>query len=401
MLYTVSCGHLENDVLEQVQAIIDNSHMIDDWIRYQDSNWIIEANDSFDANTLRDSITSHENVLLLMNPLYKSYSGLLNTSVWNFIKKYNAQTAPKKRTSLFDSDKNSNIIDPQDFVIKDAEKLAHLKLDKATNDFVGTYFNRITFDMAAQKQKINLPAMYKNLLLIGKPGVGKSTLAKAMARQLSKTLNASRKMRTYFLKPSQLIGSYRGHTQINMQTLLDHAEGGVVIFDEIDTFMTLPDSDRQILSTINTHIGDKKNNPIIFGTLYGSNEQNFYNFNEGLKSRFNYNVRISGQSDEKLTQIFAHKVHAANLSMDSNVLSAVTQKLRTLRNIQKDNFGHIRTVENVLNGALDNMARRHKNNALSFDFTLKAQDIDGYIGPRIDKPVEFGRIISLPNLEIK
>ncbi len=81
-----------------------------------------------------------------------------------------------------------------------------------------------------------------------------------------------------------------------MQKLLTEAAGGIVIIDEIDTFLDLDSDDKMALNVLNTHLGDKPNYPIIIGTLYEHNLHTLHAFNAGLRSRFPYTMNIQEQT---------------------------------------------------------------------------------------------------------
>jgi len=227
----------------------------------------------------------------------------------------------------------------------------------------------------ASGRGIKLPESNFNTLLVGSPGVGKSTLAKALAHKLKLEMPTNKKLSTYFVKPANLIGEYRGHTQKNMQKLLDHASDGIVIFDEIDTYLDLDSDDRMILNVLNTHLGDKPNHPIVIGTLYNRNLQRFLSFNQGLQSRFRNTIPIASQDSVTLKNIFKEMMKEANLEYDTNVPKAFENIIDRRRKSQGNNFGHIRETENILSEIIDNMAIRYEQETEDYDFKVQTTDL--------------------------
>lgn len=381
MLVIVSCGHLEDDDIKKIENAFDhNSSEVRDWIRYKHANWLLEyplSGSEADVDRIRKIV--HSGVAkanVLVSPMHY-FAGWLDQKVWDFVKKYNRLAAPESANTANKSanDTNSNIISPEDFILKDADDLDDLKLNEKTKMEVDSYLRRFSFSKAAASNGIRLPNAHRNLMLPGHAGVGKTTLAKALALQLKSTMDVGHKINAYFVKPSQLIGVYRGHTQINMQTLLDAAQDGIIVFDEIDSYLDLETDGQIVLNTLNTHLGDKPNYPTVIGTLYASNLERFYNANKGFRSRFPYVVKIEGQDDQQLTNIFKHAVSQTKIELHPESVPHVTQLLSELRKAQPSNFGYIRAVDNVLGKIIDNLGERYAEQGDDFTFEILPEDV--------------------------
>ena len=257
--------------------------------------------------------------------------------------------------------------------MRDAKDIDSLDLDPKTHGSVSSYFTRLAFFEAAEAQGITLPDNHQNLLISGPTGVGKSTLAKAIGQKLVSERTQSTPL--FFVKPAQLIGRYRGHSQKNMQELLEMAEDGIIIFDEIDTYLDLDSDDRMILNVLNTHLGDRPNHPIVFATLYEHNRARFLGFNTGMQSRFGSVVGIQGQDSSKLSKIFENAVAKTGMPYDPAVTQAVESLINQIRQAQRGGFGHIREVDNILGQTITNMSQRHAADPDNFTFEVTLDDI--------------------------
>lgn len=380
MLVIVSFDGLDENQHAALKATLSGSKLVSDWMRVFGHSYIfrIAGTELSPLNALlketlhKDGKTPSQLIL----PLYANYIGWASPKLWDFIKKHHegiaATPAPGNASA---KEKNTHIVDPETLILKESVAMEDLLLDAETEKSLRAYFIKFSFQQAARKQGKTLPNSYQNVLLSGKPGVGKSTLAKAIACKLRDEMETDQKLKVYFVKAAQLIGAFRGHTQVNMQTLLDAAEGEIVIIDEIDTYMKLDSDDAMILNVLNTHLGDRPNKPVVIGTLYDRNLQSFRDFNPGFARRFKHAISIEGQTDERLVEILLDQIKDAGLEIEHAALSHMKELITYTRKAQGMNFGHIGEMENILGGVLEYMAIRHAQDPASFTFKILPQDV--------------------------
>lgn len=278
---------------------------------------------------------------------------------------------------------NDEVVDFSHLVIDPDQvpSLESLLLPQPVFDQVSRLLIRQRFNAHAQTQGRILDDSLQNMLISGPPGVGKSTLAMTIATACVEARNSlylsDRLEEVYLVKPSDVTGKYAGHTPRNLQDLFDQAGRGIVIFDEVDTFADIARFGPEALNTINTHITNHPNAPQIIATLYAERTHEFFAANRGLESRFRYRVNIPGQSDTDLVTVFSNTLEKRGMHIEPGVTESVAALIKQMRNAEGRNFGHFRSVTNVIDFIMDNMAGRWDATGCpqNFDYTVKTCDV--------------------------
>jgi SpoVK/Ycf46/Vps4 family AAA+-type ATPase len=398
MLVVMNFEHLDEEQHAALRTAMNNHVNVADWHQFFGHSYIVKYVSTDDSlNPLYElckkaTMKGDKQAYVALNRLYKGYAGWGPQALWDFVKAHVEGTGPLAQTGAGVKERSPYLVDPEMLLLKENISLESLMLDRETESAVHAQLVRAEFQQAAAAKGVTLPEAYQNLLISGKAGVGKSTLAKALAIRLRESLPADRKRRIYFVKPAQLIGAYRGHTQLNMQTLLDHAADGIIILDEIDTYLDLDSDDAMILNVLNTHMGDKPNWPIIIGTLYEGNKPRFMKFNQGFQRRFANGLSMGVPDDSRLMEILLDRIESSGLAYEPEALQHMKELIHHARRTQGGNFGNIGELNNILDIAVKNMGQRYIQNSKEFEFKILARDVPEYdpqsgkLRPRLPTP---------------
>ena len=415
MLIMITARISTKEQLDELHAIITKHPKISDWYRHMGNQWIVEFDDkslSSLNNYLGAAFEDGKRPTMLVNTLHH-YNGWHSQEFWNFIQKHKALPEPEAKQGAGKAKAKPDdeyALNPKDYEVTDALTLEDLDLDEVTSETVNRYFQRMAFFRQAEAQGITLPENHQNLIISGKTGVGKSTLAKAIGLAFA-AQDGTRKVPVYFVKPAHIIGRFRGHTQKNMQALLDMAEKGIIIFDELDTLLDIDSDDKNALNVLNTHLGDKPNDPHVITTIYEHNRARFLSFNTGMQSRFPTTINVPEQGSGKLSQIFESAVKNTGMAYDPAIVAEVENLVQQIRTAQRGNFGHIREIDNILGAVITNMAARHAANPDDFAFEVTLADIpvrDRQTGELVQRPIRLSEpkietspsgVVSFPNLK--
>lgn len=364
-----------------LQTVLDRSPLIRDWHRPLSASWLVETHEKLEdwqqlLALVHEALPGQS---VLFTPVFRNYRwGYLPKDTWEWLrKKQNYAEVPKNDPK---ADKN-NAKDSGDADNRAAAALHEITAAPALADFIGmdepvAQLQRriagIAFRQAAQTAGLQLGDGFHNMLIAGPSGVGKTSLAKAAALLLKDNLPGKTKKQVYLVQAADLIDRHVGKSANNTKAVLERAAGGIVVFDEIDALLDVPHYGPEVLNTLNSHIGNAPNNPVIIGTLYGHREHEFRTANIGLSSRFPHTQQLTAYDDATLAAIFARKAEQAGLALAPAAADDVKRLFGQVRNARGRNFGNAREVDNIFHAAVDNLAERFA--------ALRAALRDAFIG---------------------
>lgn len=188
-----------------------------------------------------------------------------------------------------------NIVDQILFYIQNLHKTQD-KTKKSSNDFMHT-------------------------VIYGPPGTGKTEVAKIMGQIFSK-IGILEKGTFKKVTRSDLVAGYLGQTAIKTTDVIKECLGGVLFIDEAYALGNPEKRDifsKECIDTICEALSNYKDNLMVIIAGYETDlNECFFNYNQGLNSRFTWRFKTDDYSAKDLYKIFIKKVYDENWSISEN-----------------------------------------------------------------------------------
>lgn len=179
------------------------------------------------------------------------------------------------------------------------------------------------FVQGLHKNKTN-SGDFMHTVIYGPPGTGKTEVAKILGKIYSKLGILKKEI---FKKATRvdLIAGYLGQTAIKTKDLLNSCNGGVLFIDEAYSLGNEEKKDsfsKECIDTLCEVLSDNKDKLMVIIAGYEKElNECFFNYNQGLESRFIWRFKIEGYNGNELMQIFIKKVNdnGWNIDKDSKI----------------------------------------------------------------------------------
>lgn len=152
---------------------------------------------------------------------------------------------------------------------------------------------------------------YLHTVIYGPPGTGKTEVAKLLGQIFSK-MNILSKGTFRKATRSDLIAGYVGQTAIKTRDVIKDCLGGVLFIDEAYSLGNLEKRDsfsKECIDTLCEALSDHKHNLMVIIAGYENElETCFFDYNQGLSSRFTWRFKTDDYTNEDLYHIFIKKI---------------------------------------------------------------------------------------------
>ena len=203
---------------------------------------------------------------------------------------------------------NVNYTIRMDRLHKIKEPLEKLNKMIGLHDLKNTIVNQILYYIQdLHKITGNVNTDYMHTILYGKPGTGKTEVAKILAdifRRLSVLSNGT------FMKATRddFIAGYLGQTALKTKELIQRTRGGVLFIDEAYSLGNEEKRDsfsKEAIDTLNEALSDYRDNWMVIVAGYEKEIRNcLFSYNPGLESRFIWTYHLDDYNAEELVDIF-------------------------------------------------------------------------------------------------
>jgi len=198
-----------------------------------------------------------------------------------------------------------------------------------------------------------------NMIFIGNPGTGKTTVARIFAEILY-NLGYIKNNKLIEVTGKDLIGEYVGQTSNKTAKVLENALDGLLFIDEAYTLMNQAGNNgnysQDAISTITKYMTDYEGRITIIFAGYKEEMKEFLELNSGLISRVGETIEFGDYSEEELLTIFKKEAEKSEFTIDKNAEEAILSIIK--ENIKTKNFGNARFVINVFKKTLMQHAKR-------------------------------------------
>jgi SpoVK/Ycf46/Vps4 family AAA+-type ATPase len=162
---------------------------------------------------------------------------------------------------------------------------------------------------------------FMHTVIYGPPGTGKTEIAKIMGKIYSK-IGILSKGTFKKVTRSDLIAGYLGQTALKTRDVIKDSLGGVLFIDEAYSLGNIEKRDsfaKECIDTLCEALSDNKENLMVIIAGYEKElKECFFNYNQGLDSRFTWRFKTDEYSPENLHEIFLKKVKEIGWELDEN-----------------------------------------------------------------------------------
>ena len=209
------------------------------------------------------------------------------------------------------------------------------------------------------KSKLDIKSINLNMLFLGNPGTGKTTVARILANILY-NLGYIKENKLVEVTSKDLVAEYVGQTSIKTYSVLEKAFNGVLFIDEAYSLSSKNNSynDEAIATLIKT-MEDNRDKLVVIFAGYTKEMQDFINSNSGIASRIGYTLNFKDYTEDELIEIFKGMISKAGFKITKEALDKARNYINEFRN--KPNFGNARMVRNMYEKTVLEHASNTKN----------------------------------------
>ena len=164
---------------------------------------------------------------------------------------------------------------------------------------------------------------FMHTVIYGSPGTGKTEIAKIMGSIFAK-MGVLSKGTFKKVTRSDLIAGYLGQTAIKTKDAIKESLGGVLFIDEAYSLGNTEKKDtfsKECIDTLCEALSDNKDNLMVIIAGYEADLNDcFFNYNQGLHSRFTWRFKIDDYTASDLYNIFLKKINDSGWSLSSDKL---------------------------------------------------------------------------------
>ena len=183
------------------------------------------------------------------------------------------------------------------------------------------YFVQELHKQPNQMEQPNQMGDFMHSVIYGPPGTGKTEIAKIMGKIYSK-LGILSKGTFKKVTRSDLVAGYLGQTALKTRDVIKEAIGGVLFIDEAYALGNSEKRDsfsKECIDTLCEALSDHKADLMVIIAGYENElKECFFDYNQGLNSRFTWRFKTDEYNHEDLYKIFIKKIKEIGWDLHEN-----------------------------------------------------------------------------------
>jgi SpoVK/Ycf46/Vps4 family AAA+-type ATPase len=201
------------------------------------------------------------------------------------------------------------------------EPLEELHSMIGMKDLKNNIVDQILYFIQDLHKNKNESGEFLHTVIYGPPGTGKTEIAKIMGKIYSK-IGILSKGTFKKVTRSDLVAGYLGQTALKTKDVIKESLGGVLFIDEAYSLGNPEKRDsfsKECIDTLCEALSDNKENLMVIIAGYEKElKECFFNYNQGLDSRFTWRFKTDEYTHEDLYNIFLKKIKDIGWELDDN-----------------------------------------------------------------------------------
>jgi len=194
-----------------------------------------------------------------------------------------------------------------------------------------------------------LPSFHMHMMFLGNPGVGKTTIARIIAKVLFE-LGYTREEKLIEVTSKDLVGN-GNQTGIKTNKAILSALGGVLFIDEAYSLArSCGQAGDECIATLIKAMEDYKNDLVCMFAGYTLEMNDFVKANSGMQSRIAYTFTFNDYTNDELYQIFELKIRQAGMFIAPDAVMPIKKIIEW--GSGRRNFGNGRFVDKLIQNTL-------------------------------------------------